>query len=93
MERKRRKFSKEFIDEAVRLYLTSEKTQEEIANDLGCASNSLSRWVTKYQKDQEAKKYPGETADQKVARLERELALVKHERDILKKSIGIVSKV
>ena len=47
MKKKRRKFNRDFIDEAMQLYLSSGKTQKEIANDLGCAANSLSRFIVK----------------------------------------------
>jgi len=93
MKKQRRKYTKEFIEEAVQLYLHSDKTQQQISNDLGCPSNSLSRWVALHHKQQENKKYPNETTEVKIKRLEKELLIVKQERDILKKSIGIVSKL
>ena len=92
MNLKKRKFNQEFIDEAVQLYLTSGKTQAELASELGCPANSISRWVKQHKQREEALRYPNESPEAKIARLERELTTVKQERDILKKSIGIVSK-
>ena len=92
MKRKRRKFTQEFKDEAVRLYLGSGKSQLEIAEDLGIAGNVLGRWVNSYQQSLERSSRPNETVEQENARLRAELDLVTRERDILKKSLGIVSR-
>jgi len=93
MKKNRQKYGKEFIAEAVQLYLHSDKTQRQIANELGCPPNSLSRWVALHHKEQEAQKHPNESSDDRIRRLEKELSIVKQERDILKKSLGIVSKL
>lgn len=93
MKTNRQKYSKEFIAESIQLYLNSDKTQQQIANELGCPSNSLSRWVAIHHKEQASQKHPNEDSDVKIKRLETELSIVKQERDILKKSIGIVSKL
>lgn len=45
---------------------------EGIETFVGCAANSLSRWVAKYQNEQEFKRYSNETAEAKIARLEKE---------------------
>jgi transposase len=40
-----RRFTQEFEDEAVRLALTSGRTQREIAGDLGIGLSTLVRWI------------------------------------------------
>jgi transposase len=40
-----RRFTKDFEDEAVRLALTSGRTQREIASDLGVGLSTLVRWI------------------------------------------------
>jgi transposase len=42
---KQRRFTKEFENEAVRLALTSGRTQREIAGDLGVGLSTLVRWI------------------------------------------------
>ncbi|WP_367892791.1 transposase [Flavivirga jejuensis] len=44
----------EFIDEAVRIYQIGGKTQAELASDLGCRANSISRWVKQHKQKEEA---------------------------------------
>ena len=41
---KQRRFTNEFKREAVRLTLTSGRSVERVANDLGIAKSTLSRW-------------------------------------------------
>jgi transposase-like protein len=89
MKRSRRKFDDEFKNDAV--YLNSNRSQAEVAEELGISPNALSNWLAKYKKKKEIDKYGEETQEQKIARLEKENATLRRERDILKKSIGIVS--
>ena len=42
---RQRRFTKEFEEEAVRLALTSGRTQREIAGDLGIGLSTLVRWI------------------------------------------------
>ena len=44
MEEIRRQYSEEFKKDTVRHSLTSEKTVEEVAHDLGIAHSNLRRW-------------------------------------------------
>jgi transposase len=48
MTKRRKKYTKEFKIEAVRLLERSGRSQEEIAEELGMSSSSLSRWKQKY---------------------------------------------
>ena len=50
METKRRQYSEEFKKEAVEYSLSSGKTAEEVARDLGISPHNLKRWRTKYRK-------------------------------------------
>jgi transposase len=91
MERKRKKYTREFKLEAVRLSEESELSLVELAAELGIHANTLSKWRREYAVDgQDA--FPGQgnlkPADEEVRRLQRELARVKEERDILKKAIS-----
>jgi transposase len=65
------------------------------ARDLGIGQNVMSRWVREISADK-TQGFPGrgqmKPDDAEVARLKRELAKTKAERDILKKAIGFFAK-
>ena len=46
---KQRRFTNEFKREAVRLTLTSGRSVERVANDLGIAKSTLSRWRSEHE--------------------------------------------
>jgi transposase-like protein len=48
MTKTRRNYTEEFKIEAVRLYERSNKTQEDVEEELGIGSGCLSRWKKKY---------------------------------------------
>jgi transposase len=95
--RKRRSYSKEFKQEAVKLVMdTPEKSVSSISQELGISSDILSRWKREYEiKGEES--FPGkgiqnsEGAD--FQQLQKEFARVKRERDILKKALAIFSRI
>ena len=74
----------EFRREAVRLALTSGRTRREIAEDLGIGLSTLTRWLGRERDAGEPSEAP---VDLRAAlkRLRRENAVLKQERDILKK--------
>jgi transposase len=82
-------FDKAFKQEAVRLVQTSGKSQRQIADDLGVAMSTLSRWCTEMATNGE-KAFVGSGNHQPEAeelkRLRRENEILRQERDILKKS-------
>ena len=87
------KYDKEFKLNAVQVYLSNDKSIEQIASDLGISRASLGKWVQEYKQKGE-KSFPGSGhyIDQELRDLKRELHLVKQERDILKKAIAIFSE-
>jgi transposase len=95
MGRERRSFTKEFKQEAVRLAESGDRTVGKLAEDLGLEQSVLRRWIKQHQEDPE-QSFPGKGRlkgrDEEVRRLERELAIVKEERDILKKAVAIFSR-
>jgi transposase len=91
----RRSFTREFKLEAVKLVRDRGVKLNQAAQDLGLHPNVLRKWV----KDAEAnpeQAFPGRgkqrADDAEVARLRRELAKTKAERDILKKAIAFFAK-
>lgn len=84
----RKHFSQEFKDEAVRLTVNSGKSVAKIAAELGISENTLHTWRSQARGEHRLPIAENETLEQKVKRLERELALVSEERDIIKKAIA-----
>jgi transposase len=95
MGQERKKYDAEFKRQAVRLMQESGKSVNEIAADLGVTSKMLYRWRQALERDAE-QAFPGngrlKPDDEYVRRLERELEIVRQERDILKKVVGIFSR-
>lgn len=86
----RQKFDQEFRERAVQLALEKRISQKQLADDLGIGLSTLNKWLHHYKRG-----FPvssGLTPDQKVIkRLEHENAILKEERDILKKTMAIFS--
>ena len=95
MEGIRRQYSEEFKKDAVGHSLTSEKTVEEVAHDLGISHSNLRRWRAQYSKNGELS-FPGNgkqrltPQEEEIRKLKKELYDVRQERDILKKALAIV---
>lgn len=81
----------EFRREAVRLALKSGRTRREIADDLGIGLSTLTRWV---RQDRDADEPLEDEPDLRaeLKRLRRENAVLKQERDILKKAAAFFAK-
>lgn len=92
---RRRIFTREFKLEAVKLVRERGVSAAQAARDLGIGQNVVSRWVRESAADQ-AQAFPGrgqmKPEDAEIARLKRELAKTKAERDILKKTIAFFAK-
>jgi transposase len=79
------RFTTEFKREAVRLALTSGRPRAEIAEDLEVGLSSLTRWVGQYRGD-ETPPAIEEDLRGELKRLRKENAVLRQERDILKKA-------
>jgi transposase len=86
----RRKFTKEFKQEACRLVVDQGQKCSETAKNLGVSESVLGRWVRQY-KAYGVVSFPGSgrmlPLEEELRRTQRELARVKMEREILKKAI------
>ncbi len=92
----RRQFTREFKIEAVELLLQGDKKGVEVARNLGIRPELLYRWKGEYLSIKEHS-FPGtghlaDPEDERIRKLERELASVTEERDILKKAMAIFSR-
>lgn len=92
--KKRRTYDQEFKKEAVRLVLEEGYSAAEVERNLGIGINIVSRWVRESEQDPEHA-FPGKgrlkPPEEEIRDLQRELARVKRERDILKKAVAIFS--
>lgn len=92
---KRKKYDKQFKLDAVRLAGESSKSVAAVARDLGVDANTLHHWKrTLLAHGNDA--FPGNgrllPQDEELRRLQRELVLVREERDIFKKAMGYFTK-
>ena len=96
MGRRRRSYSREFKIEAVALVTEGGLSISQAARNLGISQTVLGRWKKQLEADPK-QAFPGKgklkPQDEELALLRRELAIVREERDILKKAIGIFSRM
>jgi len=89
----RRKYSKEYKQEAALLVQQSNISVSEVARNLGINDNMLRRWIKEFSEPTKAAfTGQGNPRDEEVARLKRELAQVKKERDFLKEAAAYFAK-
>jgi transposase len=97
-ERNYRKYSQEFKLEALELLRRGDKSAGQIERELGITPGLLGKWRVRYQiiaKEGQAPQVgPSdmEAAKAEIRRLQRELANVQEEREILKKALNIFSR-
>jgi transposase len=87
MPKTRPPYPPEFRREAVRLLISGERTAEQLARELGCASQTLRNWRRQEEADR------GERTDvlssderARLRELERENRVLRQEREILKRA-------
>ncbi len=91
----RKQYTREFKLEAVRLLETSGRSGSQLERDLDIGKGCLSRWKRGFAADG-GDAFPGHgclTPEQdRLRQLEREIEVLRQERDILKKAIAIFSR-
>ena len=96
MQKEQRTFPQELKQEAVQLVRSSNKSQAQIARDLGIADSTLHHWCKLFAEYGE-QAFPGSghqtPQEEEIRHLKRENELLRQERDILKKAIGIFSRI
>lgn len=90
----KKKYTNEFKKQAVDLFNSSGKKSIEIANDLGIRRDDLLRWKREFETKERNKSTVtiNPTDSEEIVKLKKEMAILKQERDILKKALGIFSK-
>ncbi len=98
---KNSKYTKEFKDSTIQLVMNSDKSTYQIAQDLDINDKTLYSWIREYKKvnnihtdDRRTiqKTSSKETLEEENKRLRKELAIVKQEREILKKATAYFAK-
>ena len=90
---RRRTFTDEFKREAVALTESPGQTVRQVAKDLGIGESLLQRWRRQIRREGSAAfQGVGNARDEEVARLKRELAQVKRERDFLRDAAAFFAK-
>ena len=89
---KRRQYTSEFKQEAVRLAKSGEKSIAQTAKDLGIYEGLLHKWIKIYGTGSYTSGKPTPSEHEELLRLRRELKRVTEERDILKKATAYFAK-
>lgn len=94
VKRTRNTYDRDFKVSAMKLILERHQSVAKVSRDLGVSQKTLHQWKRSFIEDSR-NCFPGngKVTDYEGAmrRLKRELELVKEERDILKKAVGIFS--
>src|SRR5664279_4003512 len=92
----RGKYSREFRLEAVKLAIEGMLSAKEVGRRLNVSDNTINNWVRAYRQGKLSEvgknQKPLNETELELARLRRELAQVKMERDILKKAIAYFAR-
>jgi transposase len=95
MQKTQRTFTREFKGEAVQLAQSSKKPLTQIARDLGIADSTLHHWCKLFA-DHGERAFLGSghqtPQEEEIKHLKREVDVLRQERDILKKALGIFSR-
>lgn len=86
--------STEFKQNAIKLAIESDQSVAQTARDLGINANTLYTWISNYQKSENLtiKKPLENNPYDELKQLRREVAILKEERDILKKATAYFAK-
>jgi len=91
---KRRAYTAEFKRQAVQLVLSGKKSRSQIARELGVRGDLLFRWQKAMAPQTITGSEPenGSSAQKRIHELEREVATLREEREILKKAAAFFAK-
>jgi len=96
MERNRRKYKKEFKLEAIQAYRNGERSLEEVERALGITKGLLGKWIASLEKQAKPEEaFPGNgrlpESEARIRQLERENAVLRQDKEILKKVLAMYS--
>ena len=88
---KRKAYDPEFKKQAVQLVITSGRPLTQIARELGVSPWNLRDWRERFQPQLAQQPKTLEAMGLRLAQLERDNLQLRPQRDILKKTLGIIS--
>jgi transposase len=86
------RYDAQFKAQAVQLFLSSGKSLHAVAQGLGISDSALKDWKAEHLSQSDGKDLIAKQLELENQRLRRELDRVTTQRDILKKSLGILSE-
>ncbi len=90
---KRKVYTPEFRDEAVKMFLGSGKPIAGLARDVGINEGTLTNWVNKYRQEHPVEDAPLTVSERsRLQELENEARELRMERDFLKKAAAFFAK-
>lgn len=89
MSEARRKFDQGFREGAVRIVKESGKPVAQVARELGVNGGTLGNWVARDRAAQAESDGLSETERAELTRLRREVAELRMQRDVLKRSVAL----
>ena len=90
--RRRRHYDEEFKRNAVELLQSGKRSAVQLSQELGVSDCSLGKWKRQYGQQGRAALSGSEAGQGRIVELERELAAVTRQRDILKKALAILGQ-
>lgn len=93
--KKNKSYTPEFKREVLEMAANSDISIAQLERDLGITAGLIYKWRERYRVDEESSELKPSVereAEAEIRRLQRELLVVKQERDILKKAIQVFSQ-
>ena len=87
MSEKRMRYDREFREGAVRIVEETRKPIAQVARDLGINEGTLGNWVQRARTEREGRGELSEADFEELKRLRAEVAELRMERDVLKRSV------
>jgi transposase len=87
MPQARRSYDSHFKEGAVRVVRETGKSIEKVAQDLGIPKATLTNWVREDRRRRGERADPATVDMEKVRQMEKEIAELRMERDVLKRSV------
>ncbi|MEI2825127.1 MAG: transposase [Dermatophilaceae bacterium] len=87
MSEKRMRYDREFREGAVRIVEETKKPIAQVARDLGVNEGTLGNWVQRARAEREGRGELSEADFDELKRLRAEVAELRMERDVLKRSV------
>jgi len=90
---KKSKYNKEFKQNTIRLSKESNQSQQDFEKEMGIETGSISRWKHElHESGKQTSPEKGTPRDREIAALKQAKEQLRQERDMLKKSLGVLPK-